>query len=151
MLTNARCLSGAQAAHYQLLDLSTASCCMLGYHVCALTSSRRQVNSRKRVFRLRAGPAPGCQRPLKSREEDDGDNEEEEAAVVAAALALAPSSLSFSLSALIPGHSNRFIVRLGFCRTAEHLTVCQSTVAYNRHFRVRTDFSNGNVGNGQRS
>lgn len=45
VLTDACCLTGALATHYQLLDLSTASCCMLGYRVYALTSSRRQVNS----------------------------------------------------------------------------------------------------------
>lgn len=39
------CLLGALATHYQLLDVSPASCCMLGYDVCALTSARRQVNS----------------------------------------------------------------------------------------------------------
>lgn len=48
VLAVARCLLGALATHYQLRDLSTAYCCMLGYDVCAATFSRHRVNSGRR-------------------------------------------------------------------------------------------------------
>lgn len=70
VLTNARGLPSAQATHYQLLDLSTASCCMLGYHVCALTPSRRHHVGKQTGFRLQVGLTHGCQLPSKSKEEE---------------------------------------------------------------------------------
>lgn len=48
VLAVARCLLGALATHYQLRDLSTAYCCMLGYDVCAATFSRHRVNIGRR-------------------------------------------------------------------------------------------------------
>lgn len=48
VLAVARCLLGALATHYQLRDLSTAYCCMLGYDVGASAFSRRRVNIGRR-------------------------------------------------------------------------------------------------------
>lgn len=55
VLAVACCLLGALAIHYQLLDLSTAYCCMLGY-VCVRrsTSARSGVNIGA-VVRLHTG------------------------------------------------------------------------------------------------